>query len=225
MESVYRCCCVALYKYKWTRCLVCSHVTFLSSAVTVTLYPAQFSTLPSTVIARHVNDITPPQHPQYPIVLLCPCRASISVRGKTRGQERTRRWLRKGNKRSHLTPGTLRRKHRRNPDFLHRTNSLGTVRLWHLNMRISHPSVAAPDPIPLIPPGSPLPTITVSSVDSDPQQAATTSTSRMIVQPSSDILEPSATSTQVERDATVGSGDRRYSRKQLRLNNTFHDIG
>jgi len=197
-------------------------VTFLSAAVKVT----RFSTLPSTVIARHVNDIAPPQHPQYPIVLLeCPCRASISVRGKTRGQERTRRWLRKVNKRSHLTPGTHRRKHRRNPDFLHRTNSLGTVRLWHLNMRISHPSVASPDPTP-IPPGPPLPTITINSesVDSDPQQAATTSTSQMLLPPP-DRLESSTTSTQVERDATVGSGDRRYSRKQLRLNNTFHDIG
>jgi len=202
--------------------LVCSHVTFLSAAVKVT----RFSTLPTTVIARHVNDIAPPQHPQYPIVLLeCPCRASISGAWKNKRSGTGRRWLRKANKRAHLTPGTHRRKQRRDPDFLHRTNSLGTVRLWHLNMRISHPSVAAPDPIPLLPPGSPLPTITVSSVDSDPQQAATTSTSQMLLPPPSDRLDSSSTSTQVEPDAIVGGGDRQYSRKQLRLNNAFHDIG
>jgi len=146
------------------------------------------------------------------------------VRGKARGQERGCRWLRKGNKRAHLTPGTHRRKHRRNPDFLHCTDSLGTVRLRHLYMRnISHPSVASPDPIP---PDSPLPTITVHSpVDSDPQQAATTSRSQMLLPPLSDRLESSSTTTQVEPDAIVGGGDRGYSRKQLRLNNTFHDIG
>lgn len=92
-------------------------------------------------------------------------------------------------------------------------------------MRNHHPKVASPDPRRPIPPDSPLPTITLSSVDSDPQQVATTSTSEMLLPPSSDRLEASSTSTQVNPDAVVGSGDTGYSRRQLRLNNTFHDIG
>ena len=208
-------------------CLFSCDLSCLSAAVKPTK-SSRFSTLPNAVIARHVNDTARSiRSTSTPIVLLeCRSRASISVRGKARGQERGCRWLRKGNKRAHLTPGTHRRKHRRNPDFLHCTDSLGTVRLWHLYMRnISHPSVASPDPIPPIPPDPPLPTITVHSVDSDPQQAATTSRSQMLLPPQSDRLESSSTTTQVEPDAIVGGGDRRYSRKQLRLNNTFHDIG
>jgi len=38
-------------------------------------------------------------------------------------------------------------------------------------------------------------------------------------------LDVSTTSTQVDPEATVGGGDTQYSRKQLRLINTLHDIG
>jgi hypothetical protein len=38
-------------------------------------------------------------------------------------------------------------------------------------------------------------------------------------------LDVSTTSTQVDPDATVGGGNTQYSRRQLRLINTLHDIG
>ena len=37
--------------------------------------------------------------------------------------------------------------------------------------------------------------------------------------------DSTTTTTHVEPDATVGSGDTQYARKQLRLVNTLHDIG
>jgi len=40
-----------------------------------------------------------------------------------------------------------------------------------------------------------------------------------------DNVDVSTTSTQVDPEATVGGGDTQYSRKRLRLINTFHDIG
>jgi hypothetical protein len=67
-------------------------------------------------------------------------------------------------------------------------------------------------PIPSIhnPPPS---TITVDSYDA---------ISQMIVASTSDL---DSSTTNVESDAIVGGGDTQYSRKQLRLVNTLHDIG
>ena len=39
------------------------------------------------------------------------------------------------------------------------------------------------------------------------------------------ILDSSSTTTQVELDGTVASGDTQYTRRQLRLVNKLHDIG
>jgi hypothetical protein len=41
----------------------------------------------------------------------------------------------------------------------------------------------------------------------------------------SDHPDASTTTTQIDPEAVVGSGDTQYARKQLRLNNAFHDIG
>jgi hypothetical protein len=94
-------------------------------------------------------------------------------------------------------------------------------------MRISEPSLASssqmiiPPPPPTNP--SPYPTDTVDSADSD-STPGTAPAPPMIVVDNRD-LDVSTTSTQVDPEATVGGGDTQYSRKRLRLINTFHDIG
>jgi hypothetical protein len=40
-----------------------------------------------------------------------------------------------------------------------------------------------------------------------------------------DPIDSSSTTTHVDREATVASGDTQYGRKQLRLVNNLHDIG
>jgi hypothetical protein len=43
--------------------------------------------------------------------------------------------------------------------------------------------------------------------------------------PPLDPIESSTTTTQVDPEAIVASGDTQYTRKQLRLVNKLHDIG
>ena len=90
-------------------------------------------------------------------------------------------------------------------------------------MRILDPSVVSRDSDSA--PRLSAPHIAVDSVNSDSQQAATASASQMVLPLPYDRLASSTTSTQVDPDAIVGGSDTQYPRRQLRLNNTFHDIG
>lgn len=93
-------------------------------------------------------------------------------------------------------------------------------------MRISEPSLAPSSQMIISPPPTNPPTpypTTVDSADSD-SLPGTAPAPPMIVVDNRD-LDVSTTSTQVDPDATVGGGNTQYSRRQLRLINTLHDIG
>src|SRR6266403_1950772 len=133
----------------------------------------------------------------------------------------TRLLLRVANKRALSAHRPHSKKARHKPSSPYCTDSLRTLRLWHpwiFQSRRPYVISSLPFSNPTFPPHrNPLqrpPTIIVQDLDS----SSATSTSQMII----DITETSTTTTQVDPEAIVGSGD---TRKQLRLVNNLHDIG
>jgi hypothetical protein len=61
--------------------------------------------------------------------------------------------------------------------------------------------------------------------DSDSPSTSSSSLQMITLEPRLDHLEASTTTTQVEPDVIVGGANTPYTRKQLRLVNSLHDIG